>query len=98
MGVVRLRISTVVLVCGLLGYPWAIYWLPVPHLFRPGGNAEFVLNWLIYDFSALLIAVAFVAAAITFFWLAIEKRWRSLPQHVLEMVVAFVAFIALPAY
>jgi hypothetical protein len=70
----------------------------VPHPFQLGGNAEWVLHWLIYDFSTLLISAAFVAALITFVVLAAKRRWRSLPQHVLEMVIAFVAFVFLPAY
>jgi hypothetical protein len=98
MGGVRVRISTALLACGLLGYPWAVYWLPVPHPFLPGSNAEWLLNWVLYNFSGLLIAVAFLAASITFIVFAARKRWRSLPQHVLEMVIAFVCFVSLPAY
>jgi hypothetical protein len=64
----------------------------------PGSNAEWLLSWVLYDFSGLLIVVAFLVAFITLIVLAARKRWRSLPQHVLEMVIALVCFVSLPAY
>ena len=95
---VRVRISSVILGVGLLGYPWAIYLFPVPHLFRDGSTAEFVLNWLLYDFSALLIVVGFMVSCITVVVLAVGKKWRSIPQHILEVVVCLVCILFLPAY
>jgi hypothetical protein len=94
----RVRISTAILLVGLLGFPFAALWLPAPQVFRAGTKADLFLRWFFYDGSAALLGIAFIAALVTTIVLAIRKRWRSIPQHVLEMAVSLACSFFLPTY
>jgi len=71
---------------------------PVPHLFRTGSSAEFLLHWYLYDFCALLLVAALAAAFITTVVLLARRNWKSIPQHIFEILIAFVSVLVLPAY
>ena len=97
-GIVHVRISTAILLLALLGFPYAALWIPAPHIFPGGGKGEEIVNWIFYDFTGGLFGVALVAAVITIVVLAVEKKWRSVPQHILEIVICLMAAVYLPAY
>ena len=90
--------STAFLGLGLLGFPFADLSLPAPRVFPAGSQSEFVLNWIFYDLPVLLLGIVFVVAFITIIVLILRRRWRSIPQHILEMVISFVCAIFLPVY
>ncbi|CAN5432261.1 hypothetical protein BH11PSE11_BH11PSE11_22520 [soil metagenome] len=96
--VTRLRISTAILLVALLGFPFGVFGLPVPHVFVDGSKAAELLNWYLYDFSSVLLVAAFFAAFVTAVALAVQRRWSSILQPGLEMVISIVCFFFLPAY
>jgi hypothetical protein len=94
----RVRVSTALLFLALLGLPTAAHWIPAPRLFAAGSIGGIVFGWVFYDLPVLLALAAFVAALVIIVVVAIQERWRSIPQHVVEMIVCVACVLLTPAY
>ncbi len=95
---VRFRISTALLLVALVGFPFAALWFRVPNPFTAETPLWVLHNWLFFDLSPILLVLAFVASLITAIVIAIRRRWRSIPQCILEMIVCLTCIIFIPAY
>ena len=75
----RVRASTVLLAAGVP--VWAIAVL---------NRSGFPDVWARLEmFGLLLLIFAFAAALATVLALAVQRRWRAIPQYAIEMVLAF---------
>jgi hypothetical protein len=93
----RLRVSTVLLLCGLCFLPWALYWLPPP-TWGSTAYAIKIFYFVAYSFSAQLIFFGALLALASVPWFAHKKNWWGLFQAVLEFLLGLSAAIALPSY
>ena len=94
---IRVRVSSALVLCGIVFLPWAAYWLPRP----AWADAAYVgpaFSFLAYDFAAQLIFVGGVLALLSAPWFALKRNWHGAAQAALEFLLALGAAIVLPAY
>jgi hypothetical protein len=95
----RVRISTALLLLAVPTYPFTARWVPVTWIPSEPGFLHKAISWLFLEMSLELIAIAFVASAITCIVLSFQRNWRGVVQSVAELGVCIVAIIiAVPAF
>jgi hypothetical protein len=91
----RFRISTALIAIALAGFPFATLWLHMPNPFPEGSVLGNAYSWLFFDLSPSLFGIGFLASLLTAIVVAIQHKWRSIPQCIIEMAIC-ITFI--PAY
>jgi hypothetical protein len=94
---IRLRVSSVLLLIGVAFLPWAAGWIPRPD-WSNGPYVGPVFSFLAYDFSAQLIGIGGLIALVSFFWFSAKRNWAGTSQAVFEFFLALGAILVLPAY
>lgn len=96
--VIRFRISTAFMALGLVGLPFAAFWVVGPNPFAEGTTAWRAFSWLLLDLPPLLFVIGFFVAFISTVVDAFKRRWQSIPQGLGEMIVCFTCFMLIPVY
>lgn len=94
----RIRISSVILIIGILFTPFSLFWVSPIFLPEKGGMVRNLFLWLQYDLSITLFAIAFVIDLVIAGVFAFRRNWKGFAQCSVEMLVCSVGVLFAPAY
>ncbi|MGR8932906.1 MAG: hypothetical protein ACU837_00780 [Gammaproteobacteria bacterium] len=86
----RIRISTALLLIALSLLPFAAFWIPAPNIPEAPLYLHNFLAYFFYYLSPHLLLIALLAAFITAVVLALQRKWMSIIQCIMEVLLCFV--------
>lgn len=96
--VFRIRISTVLILLAIAGFPFAALWLKVPNPFAEGTTPWRTVSFVFMDLPLILFMLAFVVAFITGLVDAVRRKWSRIPQAILEIAACIAGVLLIPVF